>query len=498
MLKKNSNVCQWHVGLKQLKRNTSWLSLLALIVVAGACQKNIEEDPAPVQTPDPKVAIEQTDNEWILENMKTYYFWAKQLPSAPDMGLASEGFFNSLLYKFDAAARPDGDRFSFISKDAQELKASLSGEGKATGAEFTLFLARQGSDEVIAQIIYVLPGTPAAKAGLKRGDVITQVNGQTLTRSNYAGLLFDQNTLALGISNWQDNQLVKSSQPVNITKEVVQENPVLLDSVYTVGGKKIGYLVYNQFIPGPNGSKVSTYDQQIDQIFSSFKAEGINELILDLRYNPGGYVSSAVNLASLIGKGIDGSKTFYRQEWNQTLEPELRKEYGDDFFIKKFTAKPQNIGNQINRVYVLTSRRTASASELIINGLRPYMEVITVGTKTTGKNVGSITITDDTGKKKWGLQPIVFKSYNADGKSDFTSGFLPNVEAEEPLELKPLGDTREAILARTLVQISGAPTARLGNLREAPLPYAGSSIERKAAGSNMFEEEIKNVADIQF
>jgi C-terminal processing protease CtpA/Prc len=496
MVKTNSKVRQLHLNLKQIRKNTSWTGLLALLLVTGACQKNLEDDPAP--TTEPVVTIEQTDNEWILENMKTYYFWTKQLPATPNMGLESEAFFNSLLYKFDAAARPDGDRFSFISKDAQELQASLSGEGKSTGAEFTLYLARQGSDEVIAQIIYVLPNSPAAKAGLKRGDVITQVNGKTLTRSNYSALLFDENTMALAISKWQNDQLVNSPQAINITKEVIQENPVLLDSVYTVAGKKIGYLVYNQFIPGPNGSKVSTYDQELDQIFAAFKADGINELILDLRYNPGGYVSSAVNLASLIGKGVDAGKTFYRQEWNETLMPELRKEYGDDFFLKKFTVKPQNIGNQINRVYVLTSRRTASASELIINGLRPYMEVITVGTKTTGKNVGSITITDDTGKKKWGLQPIVFKSYNSDGKSDFTSGFLPNVEAEEPLELKPLGDINEAILARTLLQITGAPNARLNNLQAAPLPYAGSSIERKAAGSNMFEEQLKNISQIQF
>jgi C-terminal processing protease CtpA/Prc len=409
-----------------------------------------------------------------------------------------ESFFKSLIYKFDAATRPDGDRFSFISKDAKELKASLSGEGKSTGAEFTLYLARQGSDEVIAQILYVLPGSPADKAGLKRGDVIEQVNGQTLTRSNYSSLLFNQNTMSLGVSKWQNNQLVKASQAISITKEVIQENPVLLDSIYSVGGKKIGYLVYNQFIPGPNGSKESTYDQQIDQIFSSFKSEGINELILDLRYNPGGYVSSAVNLASLIGRGVDAGKTFYRQEWNETLTPELKEEFGESFFVKKFTDKPQNIGNQINRVYVLTSRRTASASELIINGLRPYMEVITVGTKTTGKNVGSITITDDKGNKTWGLQPIVFKSYNSQGQSDYTNGFLPNVEAEEPLELKPLGDSKEAILGRTLLQITGAPTARLGNLQAAPLPYAGSSIERKAAGSNMFEGQIENISELQF
>lgn len=493
MFKINAKVLQLH--LNRMRKNTTWLGILVLSLVAGACQKNLEEDPAPVT--DPAVQADQTDNEWILENMQTYYFWTKQLPASPDMTQEPEDFFNSLLYTYNATTRPDGDRFSFIAADAQELEASLSGEGKSTGAEFNLYLARQGSDDVIAQILYVLPGSPAEKAGLKRGDIIEQVNGQTLTRSNYSALLFDQNTMVLGYSNWQNNQLVKSDKTINITKEIIQENPVLLDSIYTVSGKKIGYLVYNQFIPGPNGSTVSTYDLQLDQIFSQFQAEGINELILDLRYNPGGYVSSAVNLASLIGKGVNASKTFYRQEWNETLMPELTEEFGEEFFVKKFTTKSQNIGNQISRVYVLTSGRTASASELIISGLKPYMEVITVGTTTVGKNVGSITITDDTGKKKWGLQPIVFKSYNAQDQSDYTAGFSPNVEADEPLELLPLGDTKEAILERTLLQITGAPTARLKNLKGAPLPFAGSSIERKAAGSNMFDEQIKSLPAVQ-
>lgn len=493
MIKLNVRVRQLH--LRNFGRNTIGASLLAFSVMLGACQKNFEEDPAP--TTDPDVQTEQTDNEWILENMQTYYFWNKQLPAKPDMTQDPEDFFNSLLYSYDATARPDGDRFSFIAADAEELQASLSGEGTSTGAEFNLYLARQGSDEVIAQILYVLPGSPAEKAGLRRGDIIEQINGQTLTRSNYSSLLFDQATMVVGYSNWQNNQLVKSDKTISITKTVIQENPVLLDSIYTVSGKKIGYLVYNQFIPGPNGSEVNTYDLQLDQIFSQFKADGINELILDLRYNPGGYVSSAVNLASLIGKNVDATKTFYRQEWNETLTPELEKEFGEEFFVKKFTTKSQNIGNQLNRVYVLTSRRTASASELIINGLKPYMEVITIGTQTTGKNVGSITITDDTGKKKWGLQPIVFKSYNAQDQSDYTAGFPPTVEAEEPLELLPLGDTKEAILNRTLLQISGAPTARLRNLEAAPLPYAGSSLERKAAGSNMFDGQIKRLPEVQ-
>lgn len=464
-----------------------WFALMGLLLMTGACQKEqVEPAPAPVTPPAPDLNLET--NNWILENMQMYYFWNKLIPASLDKSKAPEDFFKSLLYTYNAA-RPDGDRFSFMAEDGAKLTASLSGEQKTSGAEYTFYLASQGSNDVIAQVIYVLPGSPAELAGLKRGHIIFQVNGQTLNRDNYYSLLFGQPSQSLALGSWKDKKLVKGNELIQVTTAVLQENPVFLDSVYTVGPKKIGYLVYNQFIPGPGEAKIATYDQQIDQIFSAFKAKGINELVLDLRYNPGGYVSSATNLASLIGKGIDENKVFYKQEWNSLLAPELEKEYGKDFGVEKFTTKTQNIGSQISRVYVLTSGRTASASELIINGLKPYMDVVVVGSTTVGKNVGSITLTDDTKKLKLALQPIVFKSYNSLGQSDYTAGFAPNVEVEETIDLKALGDMEEIMLNTAVNDITGVPTARMGVSKSA-LPVAGSSLERKAGGSNMFDSRI--------
>ncbi|QHT67832.1 peptidase S41 [Rhodocytophaga rosea] len=487
MIKLNAQTLQRRFN--SFNQKSIWLALLAFTLFASACEKEIDET-SPTPTTE-----NQTVNDWILENMQMYYYWNEQIPANPDKSQSAEDFFNSLLYTYDATARPDGDRFSFMSENAEELEASLSGQEQTTGAEYTFYLASQGSNDVIAQVIYVLPGSPADQAGLKRGDIVFQVNGQTLDRSNYYSLLFGQSSQTLGLGIWQNNELVKGNLTKNVSTAVVQENPVYLDSTYTVGDKKIGYVVYNQFIPSPSGTENGQYDKQLDQIFGNFKSEGINELILDLRYNPGGYVSSATNLASLIGKNIDANKVFYSQEWNSVLAPELEKEYGADYGTEYFVAKPQNIGNHLNRVYVLTSDHTASASELIINGLRPYMEVITVGSTTVGKNVGSITITDDTERFKLALQPIVFKSYNSLGQSDYTTGFTPTIEANETIDLKPLGDVEETVLNTTLSHITGVRTARLG-VSERTLPMAGSSIERKAGGSNMFDKRILNLPAI--
>ena len=167
----------------------------------------------------------------------------------------------------------------------------------------------------------------------------------------------------------------------------------------------------------------------------------------------------------------------------------MEKQYGKAFFYDYFQAKASNIGANLNRVFVLTTSRSASASELVINGLKPYMTVSTIGTKSYGKNVGSITISDSKKQIKWGIQPIVTKSFNSLGQSDYNAGFVPTVEVKEPLNPKPFGDISEALLNEAIFQITGARTARRAITAEVQSPtIIASSIDRKAAGSNMFIE----------
>ncbi|WP_077919104.1 S41 family peptidase [Spirosoma sp. 209] len=482
-----------NVSTNPTRRRTPWVLVASFAVLLSACKKEADlVTPATTTTAaNPNAEV----NNWILDNMRYYYYWNTKIPANPDLTLAPEPFFNSLLNTYNATSNPDGDRFSWIQESAEELQASLSGETTTTGMEYQLYLRASGSDDIIAQVLYVLPGSPAQKAGLKRGDIISKVNGQVLNRSNYLSLLFGNTTnFTFGLASVNNGSLVDTDVSRSVTATVFQENPVFLDSVYTVGSKKIGYLVYNQFVPGANNSRANEYDAQIDAIFSNFKAQGVNELVLDLRYNPGGYTSSSTNLASLIGKGVTTGKLFFREECNPTLTAAWTRQYGSDFLVNNFVTKPQNIGANLSRVFVLTTDHTASASELIINGLRPYMTVTTIGTTTTGKNVGSITLTDDSGKIKWGMQPIVFKSFNSLGQSDYASGFKPTIEVEEPLNLLPLGDTREPLLGTALAQITGtAPSARAGSANANPLSSIGSSIQRKAGARYGMVKPLKTL-----
>ena len=465
-----------------MKRNSFWL-LLVLSALFVSCKEEAIE-PAVGNVTDTEV------NRWILDNMKTWYLWNDKLPANPNFSQGPKDFFSSLLYRYDPVLRPDGDRFSWLQESADELKASLSGESTSTGLEFRLIRYTSTGDDIYGIVTYVIKGSSAEKAGFKRGDFFTHVNGQKLTVGNYSGLLYtgtEPKTFTLG--SLEGSQVVSTSVTKSVSPAVLQSDPVYFDTTYVRGDKRVGYLVYHQFIPGPNGSSVKTYDQKLEQIFADFKTKGINELIIDFRYNRGGYVSSATQIASMIAKGVTSNDVFFYKEYNSTITPELEKEYGKSFFRDNFVNKSQNVGGNLSRVFFLTSTSTASASELVINGLKPFMNTVLIGGKTTGKNVGSITISDNNKRIKWGIQPIVSRSSNSLRSSEYTAGFEPNVAKTEGAVLYPYGDPRDPLLGEALFQIYGTRIARRG-VEEVEQPSTGpdvfSSIDQKAAGGNMF------------
>ncbi|MCF2496145.1 S41 family peptidase [Dyadobacter chenhuakuii] len=454
--------------------------LLTSAAVISCKEKNV--DPA----------TETETNQWIYDNMKYWYYWNDDMTTKPDYTKDPASFFESLLYKYDATLRPDGDRFSWIQESAEELEASLGGQSKASGMEYKLTYLPTGSQNVIGVVLYVLPDSPAAKAGFKRGDIFNSINDQKLTGSNYSKLLNSQEKLTYTLATLSaDGVLTDGTTKREVTPVVLQEDPVFFDTLYNIGTNRIGYVVYHQFIPEPYQADNKQYDKKLDAIFTKFKDANVNALIVDLRYNPGGYVSSATNFASLIAKAT-ASDIFYYKEYNTEVTETNMKKFGETYFYDKFASKSQNIGNQLNDVVFLVSSRSASASELLINGLKPYMNVTLVGGKTVGKNVGSVTLTDSKKKVKWGLQPIVSKSLNKDKKSDYSVGFTPDIAASEGNLLYPYGNPKDPLLGEALFKITGNRIVRQKNARtvqEEEDQEIISTISRKAGGSNMFYDK---------
>jgi carboxyl-terminal processing protease len=427
--------------------------LLSVTLIFASCSK---DDPSP--SPNANSAANTHVNDWILENMQYWYLWKDNMAAGADKTQAPDAYFKSVLYS--------GDRFSWIQDNYQELLNLLKGVTKEAGFEFVLYKDKENTNNVIAQISYIKPNSPAAAAGLVRGDIITHINDKQMTVDNYQSLLDEMKSTYTIRYKSEDPAAETFSEIKTASLSPVEysEDPSFMHKVIEVNDRKIGYYVYNLFADGPTASS-TTYNDEMDQIFAEFKAQGITDLVLDLRYNTGGAETSATNLSSLIGNSVNASKVFAKREYNSVVMDAIVKDptLGPTFLTRNFKTKDSNIGSLLknNRVYILTSHHTASASELVINSLRPYMDVFLIGDVTYGKNVGSISLYDDKdAKNTWGMQPIVVKIFNSLGQSDYASGFTPNVlDKDNRLYIYPLGDPHEALLAHAIGQITGTETS---------------------------------------
>lgn len=406
----------------------------------------------------------RTTNEFIWKGLNQYYLWQKDSPDLNDSRFASniafenylkgytpENLFQSLRYQPGVV-----DRFSVLFNDYDVLEGVLSGTTKNNGVEFGLRYKSGSTTDIFGYVRYILPNSDASSKNIQRGDIFYAVNGTSLTIDNYSQLLSSE-TYTLNLADYDNGNITPNGNSVSLTKTVYSENPVLIKNVHTVGTKKVGYLMYNGFY--------SNYENALNDAFAYFQGEGITHLVLDLRYNGGGSVNVATELASMITGQFNG-QVFAQQQWNDKRMAYYNS-VNPEALINRFTSSLSNGGgiNNLNldKLYVLTSKSTASASELVINSLKPYINVTQIGDVTIGKNVGSITLYDSpTFRKenvnpnhKYAMQPIVLKVVNKSGLGEYTNGLLPNVPFIENLgNLGVLGEDTEPLLSLALSYIS--------------------------------------------
>lgn len=448
------------------------LFLCSAFIIFSGCRRNVEPDPKKYEN-----GTNASINNWIYDNMDLYYYWTDELPDKKIDEQDPEDFFYSLLSQ--------KDRFSWIQPNFQELLNSLQGVTLEAGYEFTLYNDVDRANGVVGQISYVKRDSPAKNAQLKRGDIFRQINGTPLTVSNYVSLIgATSKPHTLQVERY--NPDIKDFENLGkLTLNTIQfaENPNLLDTVLIRNNKKIGYFVYNLFATGPT-AKSDTYLQEMDEVFQRFKSQGIDHLVLDLRYNSGGAESATINLASLIGSNISNKDIFVKRDYNAGLKQAYIDQYGKESLDRMFLSKSQNIGSSLKspQLTVLTSSRTASASELLINGLDPFMDIFIIGDTTVGKNVGSTSFyEDDNDDNDWGMQPIITKSFNSLNQSDYSDGFYPDIPLKDNSLIKlQLGDVNEALLKEAIIYLAGSDEAsRKHTTPNMPAKDIGSSLERK-------------------
>lgn len=420
--------------------------------------------------------------DFIWSNLNFWYFWQDEVPDLADDRFSTSSdyaaylrdfpnpgnLFEQLLY-FD-------DRFSYITSDYNELLDSQQGVFKTNGVEFGL-VPFADSDDLFGYVRYILPNSDASDKAIERGDLFIGVNGIPLTINNYIDLLFGENdSYTLNMADINGNTISANGIEVALTKEEYTENPVFIAQTIDVNGQNVGYLMYNGFI--------SSFEQELNDAFGQFQGN-ISELILDLRYNPGGSINTAVRLASMITGQFNGD-LFARERWNTKVQPLLSSTQLDNDFTDELSDGIPINNLSLDRVYILTTGSSASASELLINGLTPYIDVIQIGSTTRGKNEGSITLLDYIDEDgtvnpnhTWGIQPLVLRLENSEGFSDYTDGLAPDTLLEEDLEnLGILGDVTEPLLAEAIAQIGGMSKA-LAAKKTVQMPVRGEVADSK-------------------
>ncbi len=348
--------------------------------------------------------------------------------------------------------------FSFIVDDYIALENAFSGVSKSNGMDFGLIRV-PGTNDVLGYVRLVLPGTSAELEGLNRGMYFNAVDGTKLTTTTDFNAAFRPDSYSIDIVTYNGSTITETDQTISLTKVEYTENPIFISKTLDYKGQKIGYILYNSF--------VFNFDEELNNAFAQFKADGITDLVLDLRYNGGGRVSSAIILSSLITGQFTGD-IFSKETWNTDLQTNF--ETNDPArLVNRFTNETLG-GTALNtlglsKVHILATNRSASASELVINGLKPYIDVIQIGGTTSGKYQASITLYDNPNgfrrdganpNHTYAIQPLVLKSANKDGVTDFAAGLFADVPFFEinnvisGLDIGVIGEPEEPFLNTAL------------------------------------------------
>ncbi len=413
---------------------------------------------------------DDTVNGWIYSTMKKEYLWNDEIRDFTKYNTEAdpETFFSSLISSNEKKQSSSGYQYcySYIEEDDTKL---ITHNGLSYGIHFINYRISNYSTRLISRILYVIPGSPADKAGIKRGDFIMSINGTNISSSNYYSLISG------GATNFQIYRgilvpdeaadIIGTSElweTYNVTSAVkIEVNPILSESVFEYNNIKVGYLNYLQFSMGTDGIANNIYTEELKNTFLNFKNAGVDEFILDLRYNGGGYLEVARTLASMIVPTKHLNNVFCTLKFNDSNSSK-------NSTIKfNYSLKDYNIN--VSRVYILTTYATASASEAVLNGLAAsdYMEVIQIGETTEGKNLGSIEYKSD--KYPWVLHPIVSSIANADGYGEYYDGITPlnsdyiYDETESNTYLGQFGEIDDPMVELALLDMTGTKTSRLNN-----------------------------------
>lgn len=459
------------------------LITFALFFVATSCSDK-NDLPGPSKPDNNNIALV---SQFVYDGLSSYYLWSSEMiDKKPTVNNTDpEKYFKSVLNKTDT-----DNGWSWITDDVQGLLADFAGEPKSFGYSIGGFYEIE--NKIYALIRYVFDNTPASQAGMERLDLIGEIDGKPIT-ANSAGYISDRDiNILYGDAKATFTTYKLSEARLTLKKEIevipriTKNNPVLFSKVFPkIGDKKIGYLFYTNF--------TGNYNHRLFEVFSNFKKEKVTDLVLDLRYNPGGVITAAAYLVSLFAPeaSVKDKTTLTTLSYNKYLNDYFGSRRDtklgtytdkDGKLLHEGALNPLDANLNLNKVYIIATDKSASASELTTFCSRAIMgdaNVVHIGGKTSGKYTASWTIhpyDKNLGQpvyieeklsakqketfKNWAMQPIVAIYKDKNGKDFVNPGYLePDFALEEGFgkiyNWKPLGDTKDVFLGQALYLITG-------------------------------------------
>jgi carboxyl-terminal processing protease len=449
---------------------------------------------------------EQTWTYDMFSAMKAIYLWNDALPSVIDprkYATADNALTYLAGFKINPETRSPIDHYSFLDKIG-----NLSGEiggGTASGDYgFMVTAAYNASKQVSFFVTYAYKNSPAGQAGVARSYEIVKINGNDAVHpevdaqgylvgtsagyTNMVNALF-YSTAATFTFKKPDGTTLDAS--LNVASYSI--NSVLYDAVLDVGSKKVGYLVFNQFLGVSSQTELSNS-------IAKFETNGVQYVIVDLRYNGGGSVETCEKFCNLLAPPSANGKLMYSYKMN----PELTQSFASEKSSLTSTFAKTNSFQPI-RIYFIVSGGTASASELLINNLRPYYSgnLFLIGQTTYGKPCGfwstpiGYTDTQTTPKEGYDLYAVSFESVNANNEGGYYAGMTPGtakypgVIASDSYNLS-WGNVNDACMAQAINHISNGvfvttTQTKVKSVNVTPV----SNIDRQFKGMIDFRKKMK-------
>ena len=456
-----------------LIKNKKLFIFIACTGLLISCKKNQTDLVAPAATPNTPTSTAPPVSTSLMKDSaliiaKDIYLWNTQIPSTiiaasfADLKKVMEGI---RPYSIEPGFSTSVDRWSFAMKKTEwdQISGGMGttfGATNGTAGDFgmTVFFRAEGD----LRVRLVEPNSPSGMAGIRRGWKISRINGNSnIATSNADFIVNNIYTATTSTITFQKPDGLSTTLTLNAGHYT--DKPVYLDTVYNINSKKIGYLVFNSFL-----GNMSQVQSQLANVFTHFTSQGVSDVIVDIRYNGGGYVDMQSKLANyLVSSSANGQLM-------------MKQIYNSDNTQNNQTTNFQKLGSlNINKVYFIVGRGTASASELLINNLKPYMDVRLVGGTTHGKPVGffAIPVGD------WYLFPVSFRTINKNNEGNYFNGFTPNAQVADGLD-KDWGDLNETSLASAVRNITTGSYQR-------EAPYNEPS--NVAAGNNKLDESTLKI-----